>query len=147
MTLLALPVGSRVFLDTAPIIYYVEGHPHYLSEVRPIFDRIIEGSLIAVTSPITLAECLIAPHRLGLAQLEQDFYDLIVEGRNTLFMTIDDVDARRAGELRARYNLTLPDAFQIAVALNAGCNAFLTNDAALRRVTEMNIIILSDNSP
>ena len=147
MTLPALPEGARVFLDTAPIIYYVEGHPHYLNLVRPIFDRIIQGSLIAVASPITLAECLVAPYRFGLVQLQQDFYDLIVTGRNTLFMTIDEGDARRAGELRARYNLTLPDAFQVAIALNAGCDAFITNDAVLRRVTEMNIVVLSGNNP
>jgi predicted nucleic acid-binding protein len=48
----------------------------------------------------------------------------------------------RAAELRARYNLTLTDAFQVACALDAGCEAFLTNDFGLKRVTEIQVIVL-----
>ena len=52
---------TRLFLDSAPVIYAVEKHPRYVDIVRPALRRIEEGSLLAVTSPITLAECLIAP--------------------------------------------------------------------------------------
>jgi len=31
---------TRLFLDTAPVIYYIENHPQYFSIVKPIFDRI-----------------------------------------------------------------------------------------------------------
>jgi predicted nucleic acid-binding protein len=37
-----------------------------------------------------------------------------------------------------------PDALQIAVACQAGCEAFLTNDRALRRVTDINVLVLAD---
>ncbi|EDZ92548.1 MAG: PIN domain-containing protein [Limnospira sp. PMC 1291.21] len=46
-------------------------------------------------------------------------------------------------QLRARYNLQLPDSLQIATALDAGCEAFLTNDLQLRRITELKIIVIS----
>jgi predicted nucleic acid-binding protein len=46
--------------------------------------------------------------------------------------------------LRARYNLTLTDAFQLAVAIQTECDAFLTNDIDLKRVTEIPIIVLSE---
>jgi hypothetical protein len=36
------------------------------------------------------------------------------------------------------------DAFQVAAALNAGCDAILTNDVGLRRVTELPILIVGD---
>ena len=101
-------------------------------------------SIIAVTSPVTLAECLVVPYRLGAATLQQDFLDLIVYGNNTVFVSIDREIGRRAAELRAGYNITLPDALQIAGALVAGCQAFLTNDATLKRVTETNIIVMDD---
>lgn len=49
-----------------------------------------------------------------------------------------------AAELRARYMLRTPDAIQVAASLHAGCEAFLTNDADLRRVTELRIVLVSD---
>ena len=68
-----LQTVTRVFLDTAPVIYYVEANPRYHPIVEVIFDRLDYGALTAVTSPVTLAECLVFPHRLGLSQTAQDF--------------------------------------------------------------------------
>jgi predicted nucleic acid-binding protein len=135
---------KRFFLDTAPVIYYVEKNPRYLTVATAIFDRVDNGTLTVVTSPVTLAECLAIPYRSGLVNLQQDFLDLLVHGRNTFFAPIDHNVAREAAELRARYNLTLLDALQVSLALNAGCQAFLTNDAALRRVSEISILVLDD---
>lgn len=136
---------TRLFLDTAPVIYFVERNLQYLATVREVFNRIRDGLLIAVTSPVTLAECLIYPYRLGQTQLEQDFIDTLVNGNNTLFVPIaDPIIAIQAAQIRARYNLQLPDAFQIAVALAAGCEALLTNDASFRRVTELRVLVLDD---
>jgi predicted nucleic acid-binding protein len=52
--------------------------------------------------------------------------------------------AARAAELRAHYRLRLADALQVALALHAGCEAFLTNDLALRRVSELRILELDE---
>jgi predicted nucleic acid-binding protein len=49
--------------------------------------------------------------------------------------------------MRAKYNLKLPDAFQIAVALAANCNCFFTNDVTFRRVKEIKILVLDDFEP
>ena len=142
----ALQGVTRLFLDTAPIIYYVEKNPSYIARVKIIFDHVDSGSLIALTSPVTLAECLVTPYRTGSAQLQQDFFDLIVYGRHTVFAVSDQESARRAAELRAHYNLTLTDALQIAAALAAGCEAFLTNDNGLKRVTELRVLVVDDLS-
>jgi predicted nucleic acid-binding protein len=84
---------------------------------------------------------------IGAAKLQQDFLDLIVYGNNTVFVSIDREIGRRAAELRAGYNITLRDALQIASALVAGCQGFLTNDATLKRVTQLNVIALDEMSP
>ena len=68
----------RLFLDTAPIIYYVENHPNYYELTKVIFDGIDEGLLLGVTSPITLSECLVYPYKLGLIALAQDFIYLFI---------------------------------------------------------------------
>jgi predicted nucleic acid-binding protein len=43
-----------------------------------------------------------------------------------------------------RYNLQLPDAVQVATDLTAGCEAFLTNDRALKRVTKLRILVVGE---
>jgi predicted nucleic acid-binding protein len=49
-----------------------------------------------------------------------------------------------AAEVRARYNLRTPDALQVAAASALQCEAMLTNDSSLKRVTELKIILLDD---
>ena len=139
----ALRGVAKLFLDTAPVIYFVEANPNYLQVVESIFDK-IENGLAAVTSPVTLAECLVIPYRLGLTQLQQDFTDLIVDTNNITFSSIDDAIAKSAADIRARYNLSLPDALQISVAIGAGCDAFLTNDVKLKRVTELRVLTIDE---
>ncbi len=138
----ALQGVTHLFLDTAPVIYYVEKNPIYAPTVAPIFGLIDDGSIVSVVSPVTLAECLVVPFRRGIAKLQQDFSDLLLSGHNTIFTTIDGTCARYAAEMRAKYNLTLLDALQVASALSAGCEALLTNDAMLSRVTELRVLVL-----
>jgi len=52
--------------------------------------------------------------------------------------------ALEAAQIRAKYNLQLPDAFQIAVGLVAKCEAFFKNDVGFRRVTELSILLLDE---
>lgn len=140
----ALKNVASLFLDTAPVIYYVEQNPIYQPRVNAIFDRIDEGSFVSVASSITLAETLVVPYRLGQFQLQQDFYDLLVLGLHSVFVSPGAREAQQAAELRAHYNLSLTDAFQVACALSAGCGAILTNDHHFRQVTELQVIILDD---
>jgi len=37
---------KRLFLDTAPLIYYAEKHPQYQKILKPIFSRIDKGYLM-----------------------------------------------------------------------------------------------------
>ncbi len=134
----------QVFFDTAPVIYFVEKNPDFAEKVQPLFSKLDEGTLIAVVSPITLAECLVLPYKIPNPDIAQIFLDLLVNSASVLFYPIDEVTADKAADLRARYNITLTDAFQLAVAIQAECDAFLTNDIDLKRVTEIPVIVLSE---
>ncbi len=98
----------------------------------------------AITSPVTLAEVLVIPYRQNLTQLQLDFSEQILSDANTTCLPIDAEAGKRAAELWAKYNLSLTDAMQVAVALQAGCEAFLTNEGNWRRVTELTILVLDD---
>lgn len=135
---------QRLFLDTAPVIYFVEDNPAYRSRVQPVFRFIDDASLTIVTSPVTLLECLVHPYRLQQWEVIEYFRELLVHGDNVTFVLTDQSIAERASQLRAQHNLTLPDAVQAATAIAAKCDAILTNDPILRRVTELNVIVLDD---
>ncbi|MEW5961821.1 MAG: hypothetical protein AB1801_29220 [Chloroflexota bacterium] len=51
------------------------------------------------------------PYRLNRADLRQAFTDLITSGSGAEFTPLDQAKADLAAELRARYNLSLTDAF------------------------------------
>ncbi|MBW4670335.1 MAG: PIN domain-containing protein [Cyanomargarita calcarea GSE-NOS-MK-12-04C] len=138
----ALTGVSRLFLDTAPVIYFIERNPRFVNFVDPIFER-LETDITAVVSPVTLSECLVGPLRLGLADLEKAFIDMLQQDE-VVFVEIDAAIAREAAIMRLRYNLQLPDALQVAVALASGCEAFLTNDQALKRVVELRILVVGE---
>lgn len=135
---------TRLFLDSAPVIYYIEENTRYLSVVEPIFERIDNSLLIAVTSPVTLSESLVIPYRLGRTDIRLLFINQIVNGDNTEFIQINNHIAQQAAELRSRYNLALLDAYQVAVALAGKCEALLTNDVAFKRVTELRVLVVDE---
>ncbi len=140
----ALQQVNRLFLDSAPVIYYVDMNPAYFAIMDGLFNYIESNLIRVVTSPVTLAECLILPIRQNNPSQQQLFIDIITAQDTADFVEISSAIARRAATARAKYNLQLPDAFQIATALLAGCEAFLTNDVHLQRVTELNVLVVGE---
>ncbi|MDT9201253.1 PIN domain-containing protein [Limnospira fusiformis KN01] len=138
----ALAGVSRLFLDTAPVIYFVERNPSFVDRVDPIFER-LESEITPVVGSVTVAECLVGALQMGLTNLEQAYVAIFTRD-DVLFLENNLTIAREAARVRVRYNLQLPDAFQIATALNAGCQAFLTNDAQLKRIAELKILLVSE---
>lgn len=134
----------KVFLDTAPIIYFVEKHPDYGAAVDTLFELIDEGRISAVVSPVTLAECLVHPAKYGLTDLYEGFRRIILNGRNTSFSSIDEHIAEKAAGLRAVHGITLVDALQVATALTNGCDGFVTNDIKLKKVSAIEVIIIGE---
>lgn len=74
---LALTGVSLVYLDTAPVIYYVQGVTPFFSAVDRLFEKIETGAVSAIASPITLGECLVLPLKLGETALQQSFTDFL----------------------------------------------------------------------
>lgn len=143
----AIPNESSVFLDTAPVIYFVERKSPAFSQLEPVFTRVDRGELTVVTSPITLAESLYYPYKNGDQELVQAFTRRLVSGHHVQFVPTTAAIADRSASLRARYNLGFADAFQVATAIIADCDAFLTNDKQLKRVEMIEVLVLNDFVP
>jgi predicted nucleic acid-binding protein len=140
----ALQGVDSILLDTAPAIYYLENNPTFGPVMERFFRLRAERRIRLVTTPMTLAECLVHPVLQSRSDLEAAYHDLITTGEGTSFWPIGEEEAVAAARLRAKYKLTLGDSFQIAAALQAKCQSLMTNDAALAKVTEIRILVLSD---
>ncbi len=135
---------TRLALDTVPFIYFVEERSPRDAVVDAVLRRVDRGDLAGVTSVISLAEVLVHPFLNNDPGLAARYRDLLLNSRNFETVSINVATAERAAALRARYRLLTPDALQIAVPLEAGCEAFLTNDLALNRVAELRVLVLDD---
>lgn len=141
----SLPIGAIVGLDSAPLIYFIEAHPRFGPVVKPLFfERLENGGNRAVTSVVTLSEVLVQPIRTSRPDVEERYRELLMGGPNVLLAEITRSIAERAARLRAIYGVRLPDAYQIAAAIEHGATHFLTNDDRLRKVQEVAVLVLSD---
>lgn len=130
--------------DTSPFIYFIERHPNYVELMREIIRRIDVGSIAGYSSAVTLTEVLTKPKQAGDTVVENAYRTLLLGSRNFTILPIDTAIADSAADLRARYRLRTPDALQLAAAIQAGCQAFITNDGLLRRVADIRILVLSE---
>jgi predicted nucleic acid-binding protein len=133
-----------VGLDTAPLIYFIEDVTPYADLLNPVFDRLESHALGAVTSTITLAEILTKP-------LVDKHFTLVDEIKFTIrafstlsMVAIDEKLAEAAALIRARYAIRLPDALQIAAAIQGEATLFITNDRRLKKVDGVEVLVLSD---
>jgi predicted nucleic acid-binding protein len=133
-------VGS-LGIEAAPFIYFVEQNPAYVDRIRAIFRRVNNGVPQAITSVIALTEVLVMPIQTGHIRYEQEYRDMLLNTDHITTLPVSVIIADRAAHLRAQYRLRTPDALHIATAITSGCDAFLTNDLALKRVTEMRVLV------
>ncbi|HEX71851.1 MAG TPA: PIN domain-containing protein [Candidatus Hydrogenedentes bacterium] len=140
----ALKNVQRIFLDTAPVIYFFERHPVYFSRMEAFFHFRRNAGITIITSPVTLVECLVHPIRRGLSRQCKGYKHLILQGDNTEFWEIGAEAADRAARLRAALSITLADALQAGVALASRCDSFMTNDRQLSRIGDISVLLLDD---
>lgn len=136
---------NTLFIDTAPIIYYIEAHPQFGPLAKEVFDLFLSGRITAFSSVITLTEVLPKPIQAGDNKLARKFAEFLEHGINFNMLEITTSIAEDAGKLRGHYlDLRALDAIQIAAAVHAGADAFVTNDKKLRQVKEIKVVVLAD---
>ena len=140
----ALKGVSKLAFDTAPIIYFVEANPTYDTLVSKIFSRVAAGDIEGWTSVISLSEVLVQPMIAGRNDLQKSYRELLLGSSNFHTLPISVTVAEKGARLRAIYGLRLPDALQIAFAIDTGCQALICNDHSMRRVTDVSVLVLDD---
>ena len=110
--------NKTIFLDTAPLIYFIEGNSLYQDKLKKIFDSNDKGDFTFITSSITLLEVLVKPLRDGQSGLADKYKNILTKAAGIEIFDITIDLAAKAAELRAKYNLRTPDAIQIATAID-----------------------------
>jgi predicted nucleic acid-binding protein len=143
----ALQGVTSILLDTAPFIYHVERHPTYAPLVQSFFHIRAERSIEIITTPITLAECLVHPLRQDMASLAATYRSVLLDGQGIRFHPLGEGEGTLASRIRAQHSLYLPDALQVAAALTTGCQAIVTNGVVFKRVPSPRTLVLDELEP
>jgi predicted nucleic acid-binding protein len=136
--------GKTVGLDTAPIIYFIEGNPLYVEMMRSFFLAVQKDEFAEVTSTITLLETLVVPLRHGNINLAQQYRDILFKTKGHMTISLFPRIAKEAARLRASYNMRTPDSIQMATAIFGGASFFLTNDTHLPTLPNLKTLVLDD---
>lgn len=125
-------------VDTAPFIYVLEAHPEFADQFVGLFEAADAGQVQLALSAITLAEVLTGPFKAGQTALAKRYEKALM--RYTVVPVSAQI-AALAAQLRAQYRLRLPDAIQLATALDIGASAFVTDDSDFSQVTGITILM------
>jgi predicted nucleic acid-binding protein len=136
--------GSSVFLDTMVFIYHFEANPGYKELTTEIFSSIEAHHFEAYTSTITVSELLHSPYKKGNLFLAREYKSLLNNFPNLSVLDIDLSCADIAAVISSKYSLDLPDALQLACAIDVKADYFITNDKKLKRVKEIKVVLLNE---
>jgi len=135
-------MGKIIAFDTNCFIYLVENHPKFKPLIEEIFNQAGNDEIKLVSSVVTTAEVMVRPLKLKNKSLIDLYKSIFQAFPNLILMPIDLEASFLAAELRAKYDIKLPDAFQLAAAIQAGANFFLSNDEKLKKVKEIKVTLL-----
>ena len=142
---IAAPLANfrRIALDTNIFIYILNGDSR-VKPLLPLFDAAAAGSVTLITSVVAYAECAVLPYRQEYTAAITAVGDLF-QLTNLQVLPLDFRIADQAARLRAAHpSLRMPDAILLATALANHAEVFLTNDAGLKAITEMPVVLLSE---
>jgi predicted nucleic acid-binding protein len=136
--------GKRVCLDANVFIYALDDLPPWNAAAGSLLRAAEAGEFVAVTSELTLAECLVKPFQTG-SQASVHVYEQTIRSRR--WLTVVPVSREvliEAARVRATSAAKLPDAIHIASYRLQNANVFVTNDQPLKGALGMNCLLLSE---
>lgn len=133
-----LSAGATVLVDTAPWIYLLEDHADFAPRFLGLFEAAERGQIQLALSTITLAEVLTGPFKAGQTALAKR-YETALGAYQVVPLSV--TVASLAAQLRAQYRLKLPDAVQLATALDIGAAALVTYDRDFSAVQGLPVLM------
>ena len=136
--------GQKVYLDTNIFIYALEAMEPWAALLQEAFASLQAGEWHAVTSSLSIAECLVKPFDMERDDMVAAYRAALSPSQYLHIAPLREEILVDAARLRALHKFKLPDALHIATALDEGCTAMLTNDAQFRKVAKVQCLLMSD---
>jgi predicted nucleic acid-binding protein len=136
--------NKLIFLDTAPLIYFIESHSVYQHTLKSMFEQNDDGLFRFITSSLTLLEVLVKPLKDGRLDIVESYRNILINSEGIDIIEVNNTTAIKAAHLRAKYNIHTPDAIQLATACEFGVDYFFTNDLHLKIVQEITLLTPGD---
>lgn len=121
---------SKVFLDTNIFIYFIEDEGRLGRLAFELFEKLSMRRDEVLTSALTLGEILAQPVAAERPDLVHR-YEAALNSTGVRLLSFDRAAAREYARVRKDRSIRAPDALQLSVAANAGCDLFVTNDKQL----------------
>ena len=132
-----LSPGALVLVDTAPWIYLLEDHPQFAPLFLGLFEAAERGHVQLALTTITLAEVLTGPLKHKQTALAKRYENALNKYQ---VLPLTATIAGLAAQLRIQYRLKLPDAVQLASALDRGAAALVTHDRDFSKVKGLPVL-------
>jgi predicted nucleic acid-binding protein len=126
-------VDSRLFA------YHFAADPRLGPAAARLLQATEEGRCRLVTSVLTLLEVLVFPARHGDEALARRYRSLFDSLPNLTMLPVDQEIADVAARLCAVRGLQTLQAIHLATAIQAGAEAFVSEDQALRQIPEVRV--------
>ncbi|OGD98871.1 hypothetical protein A3A49_02645 [Candidatus Curtissbacteria bacterium RIFCSPLOWO2_01_FULL_38_11b] len=132
---------KKIALDSNVFIYHFEENLHFIPFTRKIFQELSSKNLKAITSVISLVETLAYPAPQKVIEAIKEAFSTLP---NVTIVNVDQQIAIEAARIRRNYKFRLPDAIQLATALYAKAQIFVTNDKRLKVFKQLPITLLTE---
>ena len=93
---------KKVFIDTAPFIYFLENSSRYMESIGKFFTKCTKENIQIVTSTLTIEEYLVLPYSNGKVEYVDNFKRFI-EYMNIEVVDIDSNIAEQGAKIRGQY--------------------------------------------
>ena len=140
----ALAGHRLIALDTAVWIYHFEGSPAHGQAADSVLEAVAQGRVEGLASEFVLLELLVAPLKKGTPDIADEIELALLHFPHLHLAPVTREVFVRAAEIRARHGMRTPDAIMLATALECGATLAVTNDAAWRKIQEIDVLLLRD---
>ena len=132
----------KIFIDTAPLIYLIEGEDNFAISVEKQLRQWISAEENLSTSTLTLLELLVVPMKQENKHLVQKYRALLHDILSEPLIPLSEPISEMAAQIRGATGFKTPDSIQLATALYSGADIFYTNDKRLSKFSDIKILTI-----
>lgn len=137
----------KLFLDACTVIYLIESQQQLGNKTRIVVTQALQNKAQLIISRLSFLECRVLPLKTkddDLLLRYNQFFKL--PGLQIVELTADVINL--ATDLKVNYpsSLRTPDALQLACALKANADTFLTGDKKLMSIQEIKVLVVTDQT-